>query len=325
MPSNKVLLSDLEYGMAMKSLNLENIGAHILEPTVRNRYVREMLRDVSIFSRARIEEMTSQKHKVHGIGMGGRVLQKLEEEVAPDYKAPVWKEIDLIAEEFGTGVQIGDKAIRRSIEKQNTVTTVLEMCGAQVGRDWEALAVFGDKTKYGSASLLNSQDGWLKKTETKLKSGTDFNKEDIIGADGKITKLLKLMVQAYNKEYLGNRSRLSFELPPSIYDQYLDEAGERQTVMGDEAWVTYTAKPYRQISVNEAPVLEDAEGTLSTDGVGIPIMLNHADNLVYGVFHEITMESKREADLRRTKFITTMETDQGVINPDVGVVAFIKD
>ena len=71
----------------------------------------------------------------------------------------------------------------------------------------------------------------------------------------------------------------------------------------------------------EAPVLNDSEGSHTSNGWGKVAMLMDPNNMVYGIFHEVGVEPDRQPKLRKTDYVFSAESDQGFENPNVGVVA----
>ena len=81
------------------------------------------------------------------------------------------------------------------------------------------------------------------------------------------------------------------------------------------------ARPYKGVPVVEAPVLNDADGSHTSNGWGKVAMLMDPNNMVYGIFHEVGIEPDRQPKLRKTDYVFSAESDQGFENPNVGVVA----
>jgi len=50
-------------------------------------------------------------------------------------------------------------------------------------------------------------------------------------------------------------------------------------------------------------------------------MLQNPNNMVLGIFFEVTIEADRMPKLRRTDWVLTQETDQNYENPAANVVA----
>lgn len=318
MTDNTQKLQEITQEAAFKAATVSTFGASILQPGYRNQFVIEATRNQSILSEARRVLMMSQVEKIDRIGFSGRVMEVAVENTAPKGTEPTTAQEELVADEYIAMAGVTDKALRRNVERGKFASTLVSMLSAKFGEDWESLCVFGDKSKYTTGSLLKSKDGWIKKCNTKLYgkgTGKDFD------AAGNITAMFQSMIKNYPKNYLKNRSNLRFYLNSDQFDAYIDEVGLRPTMAGDEAVSKYIARPYKGIPVIEAPVLNDTEGLDTTNGYGITSMLMDPNNMVYGIFYQITMENDRVPKERRTDYIITTEVDQGFENPNVGVVA----
>lgn len=315
---NKQILNQVTQQASFKDVVMTNdLGASILQPAYRNQFIREATRDKTILAEARRVLMNSHVENIDRIGFSGRVMEKAVENTDPKGSKPTPKQEQLIADEYIAMVGITDKAYRRSIERKNFTNTLVTMLAEKYGEDWETFAVAADKTKFEEDSLLQESNGWISKCNKKM-----YGKGTGKSFDGtKIIDMLKSMIKQYPKNYLKNRSSLRFYLDSDYFDMYIDEVGERPTVAGDEAVSKNIARPYKGIPVKEATCLNDEE-ILSGDGWGPVAMLQHPDNMVYGIFEDITLEPERSAKKRRTDYVLTNEVDQGYENPDIGVVAF---
>lgn len=305
---------------AIKSITVSDLGYSVLQPQYFNQFVREATRDQVILSEARRMIMDAQVMNIDRTGFSNRIMEVGTEDTAPTGAKPAFNQEQLTAKEFVGMVGINDKSLRRNIEKQGFQTTLISMASSKWGEDWESLAVFGDTTKANIGTLLKSQDGWIKKCTTKL-YGTGTGK-DFTGSSDTISAVFKKMLAAYPKNYLKNRSNLRLYVGSELFDDYIDEVGQRPTYTGDEATGNNIARPYKGIPVVEAPVLNDSEGTHASNGWGAKIaMLMDPNNMVYGIFHEVGIEPERQAKLRKTDYVFSAESDQGFENPNVGVVA----
>lgn len=304
---------------AIKSITVSDLGYSVLQPQYFNQFVREATRNQTILSEARRIVMDAQVVNIDRTGFSSRIMEAATEDTAPTGVNPAFHQEKLTAQEFVGMVGINDRSLRRNIEKQNFQSTLISMASDKWGEDWESLAVFGDTAKYTAGDLLKAQDGWIKKAENKIYgtgTGKDFN-----AASDDPSDVLKAMLAKYPKNYLKNRTNLRFYVDSDFFDDYIDEVGLRPTVTGDDATGKFIARPYKGIPVVEAPVLNDAEGTDTTNGYGKVAMLADPNNLVYGIFAEVGIEPDRQPKLRKTDFVFSAESDQGYENPNVVTVA----
>ncbi len=319
MTDNNDKLIEMTQQTALKSITVPTLGASILQPGYRNQFIIEATRNQSILNDARRVLMMSHIENIDRTGFTTRVMEPATENVAPTGTDPSFAQEKLMADEYIAMTGITDKSLRRNIQKGGFGSTLVSMLSTKFGEDWESLCVFGDTSKYTAGSLLKSKDGWVKKCTNKLYgkgTGKDFD------GTANITTMLQTMIKTYPKNYLKNRGNLRFYLNSDQFDAYIDEVGLRPTIAGDEAVSKFVARPYKGIPVMEAPVLNDSEGIDTTNGYGQTALLQDPNNMIYGIFYQITMESDRIPKQRRTDYIMTTEVDQGFENPNVGVVAF---
>lgn len=317
---NQEMLNELNQKTAFKDITIStDLGASVLQPNYRNEFIREATRDLSIFSEARRVLMVNNVENIDRTGFGERVMHKVGEKEEVKTTKPFTDQEKLIADEYAAGVGITDKALRRNIERQKYAQTLVQMLGQRFGEDWETFAVGSDKTKYSAGNLLKTGDGWIKKCTNKI-YGKGTGKEFDGSKD--VSEMLEAMLKSYPKNYLKQRSKLRFYLDGDYFNKYINEVGERPTIAGDEAVSKYVARPFKGVPVIEAPVLSDEDIVDPTDGWGPTNMLMDPNNMVYGVFHEVTMEPERKPALRLSNYYITCEVDQGFENPNVGVVAF---
>lgn len=313
---NQKMISDL----VTKSIQVSTLDDSVLQPQYFNKFVQEATRERTILNDARRIVMSAQVMNIDRVGFAGRIMEVATEDTAPTGTNPAFKQEQLTASEYIAMVGINDRSLRRNIEREGFTNTLISMATNQFGVDWETLAVFGDKTKYASTnsdSLLASKDGWVAKCKNKL-YGTGTGK-DYDAANADITDILDAMIAKFPQEYL-QRGNLRFYLNSAKFNEYIDIEGLRPTAVGDTAISQYIANNYKGIPVVEAPVLNDSKATAS-DNFGSTAMLMNPNNMVYGIFENITMEAERQPKLRKTDYIFTTEIDQGFENPNVGVVA----
>ena len=276
---------------AFKDITTVNtLGASVLQPGYFNKYVKAATRDKSILSEARIVQMTAQVQNIDSVVFGRKILQKVTENEEDTVNNPTFSQEILTAEEFGATVGITDKSLRRNIEGKDFNTTLVEMIGTQAGEDWESLAVGGDKLKYEEGSVMGTQDGWIKKSTNKI-YGTGTGK--LFDKSKTVTEMMAAMLKAHPRNYLKNRANLRYYLNSDFFTAYLNEVGERPTLVGDEAVGNAVARPYMGIPVREAPVLNDEEILDTSDGYGNVAMLQNPNNMVSGIFYKVTIEPDR--------------------------------
>lgn len=321
--SNEEILARLDG--AFKSITVESLGDSVLAPEKFNQFIKAMQHRTTILPEARFISMQSQITEIDRVGFVGRILtagNKVVEEVESqhvlseeEFAKPQFATNKLVAKEMQAVTGIRDKALRRNIEQGGFENTLVTLFGEAAGRDLEEWAIFADTDiAYATDSILWLTDGWVKKAKNKV-YGTGTGAQIDPNADDYPEQVLDALLKALPKQFLVNRSEWRFYVPYEIEDGYRDILKARGTAIGDRAQTEGGGLYYKGIPVVYTPMLER-----SSDRVA---MLQHPDNMAWGVFHEVTIEKEREAKARRTDFVLTIEADCHYEDENGAVVALI--
>lgn len=299
------------------AMRVADFGASILKPEYFEEFVICATRESTIFDDARRIIMDSPIVGIDRTGFTERLLEPGEELVTPNRKQPKFAQERLVARELIGDVGISDQALRRNKMRENYVSLMIDMMGTQGGQDWESYAVLSNTSIDPTADpLLASNDGWIAKARNHIYGGNKVKGDDFDGTDP--IDMFNTMLKKYPKNYLRNRRNLRFYVDSDVYSDYIDIKGERPTIVGDNTIETNIARPYKGVQVVEAPVLNEAR---DIPEVGSTAMLVDPNNMVYGIFEEVTLEPERTARGRLTDYVMTMEVDQAYENPYVAVIA----
>lgn len=303
-----------------KSISTATIGPSVLQPGYYNQFVQEAQRQQTLLYDARLVTMKSEVQNIDRTGFDSSIMKPAGELTVVTSSDPSFHQEQLIAQKFKASIPITDDTLDVNIEQQGLTNTLLQMTSGRWGVDWEILATLSNKDYTTTTDpLLKSSNGWIKKCNTKLYgsgTGKDF---DPAASKNPISLMMKKMMKSYNSNSIQRgRQNLRFYLDSDLFDDYIDEVGERPTATGDDATGNDVARPYKGIVVKEAPVLNDAK---AIPEIGQTCMLMNPRNMVYGVFKNMTMEPSRDADQGITKYIFTAKMDHGFENPNIGVVA----
>jgi hypothetical protein len=300
---------------AMKAISVTDLSESILAPAQFDRFVRAMQRQTNVISEARFVPMDAQQVNIDRVGFGGYVLTKgitaagvtrgTETEVKPTFSTN-----KLQAAELRGKMGLSDRALRRNIEKGNLAGTLVDLFGEAVGRDLETIGLLGD-TDLGD-TLLGVTNGWLEKATHKLTNVAD-------DAANWPENLFEAALIELPKQYFLNPADWRFYVPWAVENAYRNILRARGTALGD---ATQTGSPrltYKGIPVVPTAMLERSE-VYSTAA-----LLSNPDNMVWGVFHEVTIEPDRKAADRATDFYVTVEADVHYEDQNAAVAVFIED
>ena len=280
-----------------------------------NTFMRAATINQSILQDASFRRMNAMSQVVSSTFIDGRVLQN-------GYKDSDFNTQDSLTEadvDFGKAELISTKLKaltslydddkEDNIEREAFEQTLLSMMGEAVGRDLEALCVFGDDS-YTSGSpavadpLFSTFDGWLEQAKSyQVKSdgakgaGTkDFDLDD--GIDAMFDTMISKLPVPYRAAGLMNR--LAFYVPWEVYDAYQNLLASRVDALGDVNLTGRPALTYKNIPVKYAPVLDAADG-ITVFG-NVPSILTIPEYTWYGVYKDLSIEPRRDVPNELTEY-----------------------
>ncbi len=344
-----------EYERALKTTGTilpDDLGAAMLAPMQYDRFVRAAEHRTRILPEARFETMTSDVFNIDRIWLPGKVLYAAEVSgnghpwhskgdqahqtlAASDARKPTIALNTLVARELVSVISISDKTLRRNIERGNFEDTLLDLLGNGAGRDIEEMGLYADHggIAHGNYDTCSITDGWIKLAENKLYAWDDAVDGSTEAFDMKAANwpenMFDAILNAIPSEYLDDPTEFRFYVPRSVKRDYLSLLKARGTPLGDRAMVEGGDIPYEGIPVVFCPMLErsggpGAEFNSTNNYPGKCVLFSHPDNLVWGVFHNITVEPEREAKDRRTDFVLSLECDVGYEDQNGAVAVFLE-
>jgi hypothetical protein len=311
------------------AVDISDAGDAILNPVQFDRFVRTVEEENTLLSQARFIKMDEAKVNIDRISMSDRVLYSgqdnssvLREVSDSEMRKPTLAMNQLVAQEFQTTTGVQDRMLRRIIEKENFTNTLIELISKAAGRDLEELAIFGDTNiTYATDDVLHQTDGWVKLCGNKIAEDTVGYTFDIDGGDAPVD-MFDAMITKLPKKYLQNPQDYKFYVNWDVADAYRDYLAARNTVLGDNVLTQGILPPYKGIGVQYLPRL--ARSTSTADNrIGQVAMLQNPNNMVWGVFHEVTIEPDRIPKKRRTDYVLSVEADAHYEDENAGVVAFM--
>ena len=329
--ANEYILSQLvhenekEVFKSMRDVRTDmNTAKALLNDEQFNTFIRAATTNQSILQDASFRKMNAMNQIVSSTWVDGRVLQN-------GYKDSDMTTQDSLTEadiDFGKA-ELNSKKLKAltaiydddkddNIEQERFEQTLLSMMGEAVGRDLEALCVFGDTTyTYDHDSndstaavahpLFSVFNGWLKQAATyQVQSDMandntddgdgDFEVSD--GVDAMFDKMIAKLPVAYRSAGLMNK--LAFYVPWEVYDAYQNLLASRVDALGD---INLTGRPsltYKNIPVKYAPVLDATDGR--TVFGGVPSILTIPEYTWYGVYKDLSIEPHRVPAQEKTEY-----------------------
>ena len=298
-----------------KGMRTDMSGAKaLLNDEQFNTFMRAATINQSILQDASFRRMNAMNQVVSSTSVVGRVLQN-------GYDSNGDTEDNLTAATIGFGkaelnstklkalTSILDDDKEDNIEREQFEQTLLTMMGEAVGRDLEAVCVFGNDA-YTSGSpaakdpLFSTFDGWLEQAKTyQVKSdgakgaGTkDFDLDD--GIDAMFDAMIGKLPVPYRAAGLMNR--LAFYVPWEVYDAYQNLLASRVDTLGDANLTGRPSLTYKNIPVKYAPVLDAADGR--TVFGNVPSILTIPEFVWYGVYKDLSVEPNRIVAQEKTEY-----------------------
>ena len=327
------LLAELD--SAIKGItDVSELGDSILQAQKFDQFVRQMEDNAVVLSESRFLPMESHIVDIDRVGFSGRILRGGE--------LPNGDHVDLEESEFATVstatntltakelhavTSLRDRALRRNIERGGFEDTLISLFGEAAGRDFEEYALLGD-TANTDDDVLQLTDGWVKRAGQRVfGGGSDFDptSTDADGDPDWVEAMFASMIDALPKRFLQNVTDWRFYVTFEMLVNYRRQLKKRQTDLGDQNIGNFptASSMFEGIPVVYAPLLQRAQRPTANQVVGRLALLTNPDNMVWGVFHEVTIEREREAKARRTDFVLSFEGDADYEDESAAVAAFV--
>ena len=288
-----------------------------------NTFMRAVQTEQTILNDASFRRMNAMKQIVSSTYVSGRVLQNgydsngdTEDNLTPATIGFGKAELDSKKLKAVTSILDDDK--EDNIEREQFEQTLLTMMGEAVGRDLEAVCVFGDDSYAPSSTpdpLFSTMDGWLTQAKTyavnSQGAGTSSSTRHFDldnGIDAMFDAMIGKLPVAYRSAGLLNR--MTFYVPWEVYDAYQNLLISRNTQLGD---VNITGRPslaYKNIPVKYAPVLDATDGR--TVYGNVPSILTIPEFLWYGIYRDLSVEPNRIVAQEKTEYYYRIRCGAGV-------------
>lgn len=328
--TNRDLLAIVDDVLKAGITEVSDLGLAILQPQKFDKFVRVVQEKTVLLPEARYIKMESHRVDIDRISFIGRILDSLKdasgnirELEASEFAKPVLNTNRLDSEDFQAIASIRDDTLRKNIEKGGFEDTLIDLFGEAAGRDLEEFCILADTDmSYAQDHVLSKTDGWVKLAANAVYgvgAGKDF---DPAGATYP-ENMFEAMLDALPKQYLGARSDWRFNVIYSVEKAWRKLLKARKTPLGDEFTTKAAPLAFEGIPLQRVPMLERAKA-IAAGGPGDVCLLSHPDNMVWGIFFEVTIEREREAKKHRTDFVLTVEGDAHYEDENAAVAAFIE-
>ena len=322
--NNELILKNLD--ATYKALSVSDIGDSILQPVKFDAFVRTMLRRTNVLEAARFIPMDSQQVDIDRISFGSRVVtatvasngtvKGTETGVKPTVGTNKLQAVEIRAK-----MGVTDRTLRRNIEQGGLEQTLQDLFAEAAGRDVEEFGLLSRTDITDSDILhLSATDGWAELAGNKLYDVSTT----ATGDSGWPVNLFEELIGALPAQYLVDRADWRLYVPFSVEQAYRKYLRVRKTPLGDSATTNSQPVYFEGFRIEATAMLERSKDYNSGTGtMGDIAMLQHPDNMVWGIFHEMQIEPDRNPSTRSTDFYLTMEGDVHYEDANAAVVAYI--
>jgi len=295
-------------------IDVPDLGRGVLSVDRFGEFVKAVRDSAVIIPEARIDNALKSYEKdisrlslVLDVGPGRDATgQKL----APPESTAEVKTNTLYMREMVTKVIIHDDAIEDNIEGKAFEQKIVTLLGEGISYVLEKYYLHGDTSS--SDPLLKMSDGWLKLAGEKLtESDVDPAAEDWP------MNLFDTMIESLPTPYRNNLPNMKFYVTWDIYRAYRDALKGRETGLGDQALTGANSVLYNGRPVQYVPALEALNDGKSRALFVVPTQL------VYGFWRNIKVVPDYDAEMRLTKYVASLRTDNHYEDEEGAVSATI--
>lgn len=280
---------------AVKAINTDDLGDSKLPQEKRDKFVQVLSEGTRVLDNARQVDMNSDQYDIDRITFADGILKKASEGQGvndSDKSKPDFATNKLKAKEGIAVVELTYSTLEDNIEKENFEDSLLELIADRAGTDLEISFITG-KEDDDSNSIDALTDGWLEKAEYEVNGleNEDFDQ-------GEVTDMFDAMIDKIDEKYLRDEDEWVFYVSRDVQKAYRNHLKNRGTQLGDAATTEGNSLKYEGIDVVRVPGMPSGHAVIS-----------HEENFVYGVHRDVTIESDKDIEKRKVKFVLSLRMD----------------
>lgn len=280
-------------------------------------FISEVKAQTVLLNDMQFQLMNRAVYEIARLGFGNRVLTGVDltdenGNVKSDVVAiPQSAKNKLIAVFIRGLFSVEDRELRRNLEKNEIVQTLMKEFAKQAAIDLEDLIVYGDTTS--SDPLLKLTDGLVKKASNYI------YKDDVTDATD-IEQVFDSLIESIPAEYYENPSDWVFYVPFKQFRAYKAKLRARGTNLGDQAQIGIDNIAYDNYVVKHSSALDRHA---KNGSMGEMVMLQNKKNMLWGVLDQLSVEESRKAEQFKTNYVYGMEADTNYTNENMVAIAFL--
>lgn len=269
--------------IAKAALKLQDLNANggVMLPEQLDTFLRIMQESQKILGEARVEVVGRGQKVLDRVGLTSEFLRPGIEADTSLYTNPTQRianltkptlgKIELNCFKVSGDMMISWEALRRNIEREDFVDTLIEIAAKRAGFDIERLSVNGVKSPTPT-TLLELEDGFLQRVP--VSNRINWNSQPLS------RKVFGDLIRKIPARFLQNKSEWRFYVSWGIEQAYRELLASRGTALGDIAATEDGQLRAYGIPVVGCDSMPDTGGSDQDEGV---ILLCHPQNLIYAV------------------------------------------
>lgn len=257
-------------------------------------------------SRVQTRRMMSSSALIEELKVAKRKLRAATENTAPSVAGAISTgKRSLSTTEVIWGEDITLSFLEDNIERRGAENHIARLLATQFGNDLNDLAWNGDTAAGAGAdqAFLNINNGWLKIIAGESGAG-NYDATSSTTARQVLREMMQLLPAKYK-----SRTDLLYFMPVAFCEQYADEIATRSTGLGDQVLVNgFPALRFFGMLVVPETALIGNVGTLTP-----------AENLVFGIQRQMTVDSMYQPRKRAIEYTISARIDYEIAKDDAVV------
>lgn len=230
-------------------------------------FIQEVKDESELLSIVDAQQMNAEKKTLYSMGLEKRLLRKGSRGVDPDVVDVDKLERTLDTVETVMAVNVYFEDIEDSIEQGTYEETVNSLIVKAFANDLADLAINGREATVAD-DFLSINDGYLEIADTD--SGIHATG---ISSNDTPKDIFNAMLRLMPNKWKTSPADLIYLVSPGRSEDYLDQLGDRATLMGDKSIITKWNPAYKGITVKAINHMPDER-----------VLLTDPKNLVYGIY-----------------------------------------
>lgn len=269
-------------------------------------FFRKVIDRPGLIGDIRNVQMNSDTMNINKIGLGSMILKVAPTGTPPyivdgvgetfsnnrqlastDRFSPTFEQVKLVVKEYLAEIHLTDDVMENNLEQDNIQNVILDLASARLATDLETVLITSDTTNGALATVLQLQNGVLKRVVT--------NVVDAAGATVSLDQFANLQL-AIPTKYTNSLSAMKYYVHHYKEIAWRQTLAARGTLLGDATLTGNSAVPALGIDLQRVAQMPQSN-----------ILLTDPKNIIMGVQRDMRLETERYPRSRMTAFIFTLK------------------